>query len=129
MNFIDDNGNFNKGDILYGLALQPDGKILATGETTPAQVDVDGLASRGGYVAQLVRYNADSSLDTTFGSGGIRNFNYYGQWANGVIVQPDGKLLLSGGSRGSENTMRLNSDGSFDNSYGTGGQTLVDFGT
>ena len=36
------------------LALQPDGKILGVGRTTP-----------------LTRYNADGALDTTFGSGGI----------------------------------------------------------
>ncbi|MFN8642904.1 MAG: delta-60 repeat domain-containing protein [Candidatus Binatia bacterium] len=45
----------------YAVVQQADGKLVAAGR-----------ASNGGsYYLALVRYNADGSLDTTFGSGGI----------------------------------------------------------
>lgn len=49
-------------DEIWALGLQADGKIVVAGGTTPAHSTTRQLA--------LVRYNANGSLDTTFGSGG-----------------------------------------------------------
>jgi uncharacterized delta-60 repeat protein len=50
-------------DELYGVAIQPDGKILAVGYSFgPA------LTER---FASIVRYNTDGTLDETFGTDGI----------------------------------------------------------
>ena len=76
-------------DRLFACALQPDGKILVTGSSAANEKD-DLL---------LLRMNHDGTLDGTFGVGGVvlysgegDNFDY-GNW---VLVQPDGKILVSG---------------------------------
>ena len=51
----------NSGDFAWNMGLQPDGKIVLVGVTTPKYDNVD-LA--------VVRYNAGGSLDTSFGTGG-----------------------------------------------------------
>src|SRR5947209_5623443 len=52
--------NSKSDDHAYSVAVQADGKIIAAG-------DVYGSTDQIG----LVRYNANGSLDTTFGKGGI----------------------------------------------------------
>jgi uncharacterized delta-60 repeat protein len=46
---------------IHAVAIQSDGKILAVGET---------YSSTDGGTVALARYNADGSLDTSFGTGG-----------------------------------------------------------
>ena len=46
------------------VAVAPDGKILVAGSVQPS-----AFSSASDFA--LVRYNADGSLDTTFGTGGI----------------------------------------------------------
>ena len=48
----------------------------------------------------LLRYNADGSLDTTFGSNGVVTFDMgkgkdYGE---DVVIQADSKVVVAGGS-------------------------------
>jgi uncharacterized delta-60 repeat protein len=52
----------NSSDIGEAMVLQPDGKIVVAGETKPNNTSYQDLA--------LVRYNANGTLDTSFGSGG-----------------------------------------------------------
>ena len=70
------------------LAEQPDGKIVAVGDSSPA--------SAGGF--DVARYNPDGSLDTTFGSGGTLTTNFTGERANAlaVAVDPTGKIVVGG---------------------------------
>jgi uncharacterized delta-60 repeat protein len=87
------------------VALQPDGKIIIYGDF---QV-VNGVVRE-----TFARLNADGSLDPTF------SFNpaSVGMYASKVIVQPDGKILVGGGSgSGAGRMVRLNSDGSVDGSF------------
>ena len=73
------------------LALQPDGKIL-----------VAGSAYDDGTDFGLARYDSDGTLDLSFGSNGkvIKNFGG-ADTCSGIVVQPDGKILLAGnGARG-----------------------------
>lgn len=96
---------------LLDFALQPDGKVIVAGQVPNGQ-DTD-LA--------VVRFNANGTLDTTFGVNG--EFYYDGggyESATGVIVQPDGRILLNGSANGSS-FLRLNTNGTFDTTFGTGG--------
>jgi uncharacterized delta-60 repeat protein len=80
-------------DSATALALQPDGKILAAGQT--------GQGSNMPEVAfALVRYNPDGSLDTTLnGSGWVStSINGVLDQANDIVLQPDGKPVLAGSS-------------------------------
>jgi len=58
--------NGTSGDAATAVALQPDGKIVATGYS-----NYGPHAEQ--YLAALARYNPDGSLDGSFGSGGKRN--------------------------------------------------------
>ena len=74
----------------FKLLIQPDGKLLAIGHsnTRPA----------GGFDFLSVRFNADGSLDRTFGTAGIVQTRV-GMQNNGGqtgALQPDGKFLVAG---------------------------------
>jgi len=112
-------------DVGFSLALQEDNKILATGQT-----DV-GLQRK----LAVVRYLEDGSLDNTFGVGGIASL-FLGEliYGNSVSIQKDGKVLVAGTtispSSGDEeiSLVRLNTEGSFDNTFGTNGIVNTDIG-
>jgi uncharacterized delta-60 repeat protein len=100
------------------LALQSDGKMVVAGTTA-------GSSGRPEFA--IARYNADGTLDPTFGSGGkvITDIDQQ-DFASGVIVQADGKIVVAGYSGSGGNTdgsmVRYNPDGSLDTSFGTGGK-------
>lgn len=105
--------------IAYALAIQTDGKIVIAGETASDTA--------------IVRFNTDGSLDTGFGgTGKIRTsiVSGYGDSANALRIQSDGKILIAGhaGSWGNFSLARLNTDGSFDTSFGSSGKILTDLG-
>ena len=105
-------------DEATSVAVQPDGKILAAG-----YADQFGVA----------RYLPNGALDTTFGAGGKVLVNYSGS-AEGMALRPDGKIVLAGydynvnAGRWDLSLVRLNPNGTLDNTFGTGGRVYADFG-
>lgn len=104
--------------------LQEDGKIVVAGYTTS---DVSGKD----FVC--LRYNTDGSLDTSFGTDGISSFDIQvgsDDIAHSVALQ-EGKIILGGysddGSKKSAALIRLNSDGTLDDTFGTDGKVLTSF--
>ena len=77
------------------------------------------------HVAQsrLHRFNVDGTLDNAFGANGVVTLSLPSSSLRQVIVQPDGKIIVSYGSYGftavpgKAYLARLNSDGTVDNSY------------
>lgn len=115
------------GDYAYAVIQQTDGKLVLAGEA--------GRGIGPGNIG-LARFNADGTLDSTFGSGGkalVDLGSGTSSWAADVAQQPDGKLVIVGtiNTGGSERLLfaRLNTDGSLDTTFGTGGTTIVDFGS
>jgi uncharacterized delta-60 repeat protein len=117
----------NQQDVANGVAIQGDGRIVASGMTTPT----NGLSEFA-----LVRYNTDGSLDAGFGQGG-KVFTIFGA-ANGssalsVFLQSDQKIIAGGyaifnSSTGTDFALaRYNTDGSADTGFGSGGQVTIDF--
>jgi uncharacterized delta-60 repeat protein len=111
------------GAMDYGndVAIQPDGKIVVTG--------VSGEYVNGVFTGDvsLARYNADGSLDSSFGTGGKVLLVESGhQTSGGLIIQPDGKIIvLVGGQIISQSVLkvyRFNPDGSLDTTFGTNGK-------
>jgi uncharacterized delta-60 repeat protein len=98
-------------------ALQADGKIVAAG-----QID-DRVA--------VVRYNADGSLDPTFGTGGFVTTDVGsagGDRAEDVVVLADGRILVVGTADNEDFMLvRYQSSGSLDPSFGSGGIVTTDF--
>lgn len=104
------------------MVIQPDGKIVIAG------MDV---AESGNYQCLAVRLNENGTLDETFANNGMAIvFEGDGHnFINAVALQSDGKILL-GGHTWVANipqlqydfmVVRLNADGTIDNSYGTNG--------
>jgi uncharacterized delta-60 repeat protein len=80
--------------------------------------------SGGGFASSMLRFNANGSLDNTFGTSGIVKTNYgRGVGRRGsVFVQSDGKLVIAGnGPGGNFEVARYNSDGSADSDFGDSG--------
>lgn len=105
-------------DALHALAVQPDGKLVAVGQT-------QGTVSQKDFF--IVRFLADGSLDNGFGNGGKNPIiaSYGNDAAYGVAVQPDGKLLVVGeandGGQSHAVVLRLTSWGGIDYGFGTYG--------
>ena len=108
-------------DEVSALVLQPDGKLVAAGYT-----------DKGNNITfALVRYDADGSLDTSFGTGGkvTTPIGSIDDEAFALVLQPDGKLVVAGYTSSASNTafalVRYNADGSLDTSFGTGGKVTT----
>jgi uncharacterized delta-60 repeat protein len=106
---------FSSSARVNDLVIQPDGKIVAAGW--------DGA----GDSFAVCRLNSNGTLDTGFGSGGTVNFTISGQLGNAhaLTLQSDGKIILVGetdnGSDDDIAVVRLNTNGTFDNTFGTSG--------
>jgi uncharacterized delta-60 repeat protein len=109
--------DFGLGGILWSVAVQADGKILAGGRV---RIDVDGHMERGAGVA---RFNVDGTID--------ENFELVAPVGDvlAITVQRDGRILVGGGSVDvpdgsplpvSSHIARLNRDGSIDPTFNPG---------
>jgi uncharacterized delta-60 repeat protein len=111
---------FSTGARANDMAVQADGKILVVGAAT----------STGSWA--IVRYNADGSLDQTFGNKGIL-YQYFsrGASANSLSVQKDGSILVAGiGSRtGQWAVAKYKTDGKLDKTFGQEGIARTYFST
>jgi uncharacterized delta-60 repeat protein len=116
---------FGGDDSPAGLALQTDGKIVATGAAEGGIGDFDFA---------LARYDNDGSPDATFGIGGKVTTDFLGgiDVARSVVVQGDGKIIAGGLANeefgdGYFALARYNGDGAPDASFGIGGKVITDF--
>ncbi len=110
-----DNGVGN--DVANSVALQADGKIIVAGSSSN---------NGQGSTFAVARYDTDGTLDTTFGTKGTVRTQVNGIYGNNdagsaVAVQRDGKIVVAGTSNGSFALARYNSDGTLDNTFGSGG--------
>jgi uncharacterized delta-60 repeat protein len=125
-------------DIIHGIAIQPDGDIIAAGVTID---DKFSLRPHGEFM--LARYTSGGELDPSFGMGGVvtthfQNESYDEPYA--VLLQPDGRIVLGGSSNtgggprrlfGADNLAlaRYLPNGSLDPMFGDGGKVVVDAGS
>ena len=96
---------------VYALALQPDGKIIVSGNFT---------SYNGILINRIVRLLPDGTLDSGFAIGSGAD-----AIVDCILLQPDGKIVLGGQftlfNGVSHNRMvRLNADGSLDLGFSTG---------
>jgi uncharacterized delta-60 repeat protein len=108
---------------LLALAIQPDGKILAAGGSGYGDPDENFV---------LARYNADGSLDMSFGTGGkvTTSFTRHPDVAFSMSIQA-GKIVVAGQAslafRPTFALARYNPDGSLDTGFGGDGKATTDF--
>jgi uncharacterized delta-60 repeat protein len=109
-----------------GVAVQTDGRIVVAGYATVA-----GLPRFA-----TTRYNANGSLDASFGGNGrvLTAVGLSGSSATGVALQKDGKIVVAGYAVNSSGRiydfacLRYNADGSLDQSFGDHGLVTTDVG-
>lgn len=106
--------------IVYQNIIQPDGKIIVTGNFS---------SFNGSPTYQVARLNSDGTLDPSFTIGNGFNDNVYCS-----ALQPDGKILIGGAFTSFQGApagriVRLNVDGSMDSSFDTGSGFDPGFGS
>lgn len=109
--------NLTGNDVIRGLAVQRDGRILGAGFVHP------------GPNFAVARYLPDGSLDPTFGTGGTVITDVQGpDNTRGIALQSDGKILVVGYASYNFAVVRYLADGTLDPSFGTGGMVVTDLG-
>ncbi|MCX6928093.1 MAG: choice-of-anchor D domain-containing protein [Verrucomicrobia bacterium] len=115
----------NSGEMGRSVAVQTDVKIVVAGYSDNGTVKYDFA---------LVRYQADGTLDSTFGIGGkvTTPIGSGDDQGYSVAVQRDGKIVVAGDSYNGSNRdfalVRYLSDGSLDTTFGTGGKVTTPIG-
>jgi len=100
----------------FAVAIQSDGKILAAADA------LNGV--------QVVRVEANGSLDTSFGTGGVTSLIAVAEAAAGnLALQADGKILLVAGSGNPSTMVRFRTSGQLDTSFGAGGLVNLLYGS
>ena len=112
------------GNTVYNTsAIQVDGKIITAGYTK----------NRDNLDFAIARYTSNGMLDNSFSGDGklVISFGPGSGLAQAVGIQQDGKILVGGyASNGRNNDfalIRLNPDGTLDNSFSEDGLLLTDF--
>lgn len=113
-------------DDFEDVVLQSDGKMVAVGT----------VYSGGNQDILIVRYDSSGTIDTTFGTNGVTSVNIASgsnDYANGVALQSDGKILVAAYTINSGNTernfivLRLTTGGALDTTYSSDGIAESDF--
>jgi uncharacterized delta-60 repeat protein len=112
-------------DVATGVAIQADGKIVVSGYTNNAITGKDFVC---------LRLNSNGTLDNTFATNGIFTLDLKlgsEDIANSIILQNDSKIILAGNSdNGTDKDaalIRLNTNGTLDNTFGNNGKVFTDF--
>jgi uncharacterized delta-60 repeat protein len=100
--------------IFEAVTIQPDGKIVVAGI----------LNSK----ATIGRLKVNGTPDSLFAINGFYVYNTIGSLFNDVAIQPDGKILAAGTNDDMFLTVRLNSNGTPDATFGSGGVATTYFG-
>lgn len=116
----------------YGLAIQPDGKIVEGGSAACSATAGDVPHPRWA----LARFRPNGTLDRTFGGDGrvvtIFSDTTWGDWMSaGVAIQTNGRIVAAGSTaRHATRFMlaRYQTDGRLDASFGDDGQVRTSFG-
>jgi uncharacterized delta-60 repeat protein len=115
---------FGGSDSVAAILILPDGRILAGGTASTREVPA---------AFALARYDDQGGLDLAFGNSGKTTIEFFeqGDYAEALALQPDGKIIVGGSvalnGTGVYGVARLNSDGSLDLSFGSGGRVTTDF--
>ncbi len=97
-------------------AVQTDGKVLSGGSFT--------YSGRNGFA--LVRYNTNGTLDKTFNKTGMVQTKFTDNaFISAMVLQPDGKIVVTGTFATRVITARYTANGKLDSSFGSGGIVLA----
>lgn len=107
----------NGGNSANGTSVQTDGKTVVVGSASTGGGD-DHFA--------IIRLQTDGSLDTSFHTDGKQTTA--DGYANGVLQQSDGKLLVGGTTYGGDlHLVRFRSNGVLDTAFHTDGRAIATY--
>ena len=115
------------GDEAAATAIQADGKILVASEVLPS-------SGSSNYDVMISRYNADGTVDTTFGTSGATSFDFTsGQsLVREMLLDSSGRIIVVGqaviSGQGVFAVARLTSGGALDTTFNTTGKLTTAFG-
>jgi len=129
----------------YGVAIDDDGKIVAGGYNAGGLYDMSSKSERPSEFFAVARYEADGTLDETFGDGNglescsgrldLRPYSSEGSLARAYALTMRGGLILAAGraQSGPEDhadfaVMRFDNDGVPDPSFWGDGRSAIDLG-
>ena len=115
--FTPDTGGWGGVEEFADLIVMPNGKIVALG---------NNLAGNSTVHTALHAFNADGSVDTSFGDNGVVLLDNMG-WPQ-VRAGADGRIFLFGAGTQDGVVVCLNGDGSIDTTFGDQGRVRLDFG-
>jgi uncharacterized delta-60 repeat protein len=117
------------------ITVSPDNKIVVAG-AGPV------VTSSNDSKTLLIKYNTNGTVDNSFGTNGIVNTGLrdarFNNFSNGLVVQPDGKILASGGKNTVQTSatvldgqpisvlQRYNTNGTLDQTFGDNGVSQID---
>ncbi len=103
-------------EMMEGMVQQADGKIV--------------VAFYSGVDIQLLRYNTNGTIDSTFGTNGQVTTDSGGNdLPLSVISQSDGKLVVSGSVDHNFSLTRFSANGALDTGFGVDGFAIIDTGS
>lgn len=114
-------------DRITGLAIQTDGRIVASGRVSVAPGGADQKSDVG-----LARYQADGDLDPSFGQRGRvhTDFGSYFDQAQGMAIQDDGRIVVASPFLGMDGSTaavaRYETTGALDASFGLDGIAMTE---
>lgn len=109
-----------------GVAVAPDGKIVLSGHE-------QGSPNFGFFNGLVLRLDSHGALDGSFASSGALSYHHANSGydtLNAVAIQTDGKIVIAGSDVGGSSAvfLRLTANGSYDTSFGSGGETDLSSG-
>lgn len=127
MNMLKDEWGADCMSYIFKITIQSNGKIVGAGFAVSPNTYND---------VAVARYNTNGSLDTSFGTAGVFMANLGGlsDFGSSVKIQPDGKIvigahkeigLIPGVPEYDAAIIRLNVNGTYDNSFGTNGVSYI----
>jgi len=114
--------HLNQNDMVFAVALQPDGKIVVAAEGSSAQ------ASQTNVLAfKIMRFLPSGARDASFGTNGlaIESFDDRDAAPQSMFIQPDGRIVVAGTNDGLLFIARFNPNGSLDAGFGTNGKIVA----
>ncbi len=115
---------FGRSTAPLAMAVQQDGKYLVSGLAIIDSFDIDWL---------VARFYPDGTLDSTFNHKGFTHYNFLTREdiPFSILIQDDGKIFMTGCAgvfpKANFAFLRLNQDGSLDQSFGDNGSLQTDF--
>ncbi len=107
------------GQLIQGpraLLIRPNGKVILGGNVLVSGPDM-----------AFIGFNADGTLDSGFGSGGVAVL-FSAPWPESLTaaeLRPDGKIVAMGNRMSDIALARVNENGSLDTSFGTNGSAVL----